>query len=236
MADDAGSAAPAAGGKGDAPAKKPGSSFVTILSFAAVFLILFNPGLRTKLGEWVGYVFDPAFGFDDRFPVLTILLAGTVMVLLTTLIRHFTTDWLEQARMQAYMRSFTKELSAARKENNTYKMKKLQDRQPQVLQMQQQMQAKQMKTMPLTMIIVVPLFAWLFLFIARLDYWWFSAPWNAHVDMFTTDGILFGSSVFPHYILLYMTLSIPLGALVQKAMKYASWKERWQRRHPEVHE
>lgn len=161
MAGDAGSAAPAAGGKSDAPAKKPGSSFVTILSFAAVFLILFNPGLRTKLGEWVGYVFDPAFGFDDRFPVLTILLAGTVMVLLTTLIRHFTTDWLEQARMQAYMRSFTKELSKARKENNTYKMKKLQDRQPQVLQMQQQMQAKQMKTMPLTMIVVVPLFAWL---------------------------------------------------------------------------
>ena len=47
---------------------------------------------------------------------------------------------------------------------------------------------------------------------------------------------MFSTTVFPHYILLYMTLSIPLGALVQKAMKFASWKERWQRRHPEVHE
>lgn len=212
-----------------AATKPKSSSFLTILSFAAVFLILFNQGLRDQIGRWVGLALDPMLGFNDKYPVLTILLAGTVMVLLTTLIRHFTTDWLEQARLQAYMRSFTKELSKARKENNTYKMKKLQDRQPEVLQMQQQMQAKQMKTMPLTMIVVVPLFAWLFLFLARLDYWWYSAPWNPRVDMWET-------TVFPHYILLYMTLSIPLGALVQKAMKYASWKERWAGRHPEVHE
>ena len=209
--------------------KKKSSSFLTILSFAAVFLILFNEGLRNQLGEWVGLVFDPLLGFGGRFPVLTILLAGTIMVLLTTLIRHFTTDWLEQARISAYMRSFNKELMAARKENNTYKMKKLQDRQPEVLKMQQEMSAKQMRTMPLTMVVVVPLFAWLFLFLESLDYWWYSAPWNPQVDMF-------GTTVFPHYILLYMALSIPLGALVQKAMKYASWKERWQRRHPEVHE
>ncbi len=211
------------------PKKPAGGSFLTILSFAAVFLILFNPGLRTQLGVWVGYALDPVLGFGGRWPVLTILLAGTLMVLLTTLIRHFTTDWLEMARNQAYMRSFTQELRKATKANNTYKVKKLQDKQPDVLAKQQQMQSKQMKTMPLTMIVVVPLFAWLFLFLERLDYWWYSAPWNPQVDMFQT-------TVFPHYILLYMTLSIPLGALVQKAMKYASWKERWQRRHPEVHE
>jgi uncharacterized membrane protein (DUF106 family) len=212
-----------------APTKPKSSSFLTILSFAAVFLILFNEGLRTQIGRWVGFVLDPTIGFGGRFPVITILLAGTLMVLFTTLVRHFTTDWLEQARMQAYMRHFSTELRKATKENNTYRIKKLQERQPEVLRQQQQMQAKQMKTMPLTMIIVVPLFAWLFLFLETLPYWWYSAPWNPTVDMFD-------STVFPHYILLYMALSIPLGALVQKAMKYASWKERWQKRHPEVHE
>jgi uncharacterized membrane protein (DUF106 family) len=220
----------------DAPASAPGpskpkagGSFLTILSIGVVFLILFTPGIRNSVGKYAGLVLDPVFGFGGRWPVLTILLAGTFMVLATTLIRHFTTDWLEQARIGAYMRSFNQELMKARKENNTYKTKKLQDRQPEVLRMQQEMSAKQMRTMPLTMIVVVPLFAWLFLFLERLDYWWYSAPWNPRVDMFA-------STVFPHYILLYMALSIPLGALVQKAMKYASWKERWQRRHPEVHE
>ena len=220
------------GPAGTTPAQPPkprSGSLMTFVTFGIVLFVMLNEELRSALGRWVGYALDPAIGFDGRYPVLTILIAGTLMVLGTTLVRHFTTDWLEQARFQAYMRSFTKELSNARKENNTYKMKKLQDRQPEVLQKQQEVQMKQMKTMPVTMIIVIPLFAWLFEFLVRLDYWWYSTPWNPRVDMFDT-------TVFPHYILLYMAVSIPLGALVQKAMKYASWKERWQRRHPEVHE
>ena len=143
---------------------------------------MLTPGIRTSVGQWVSVVLDPAFGFDGKWPVLTILLAGTFMVLATTLIRHFTTDWLEQARMNAYMRSFNKELLAARKENNTYKMKKLQDRQPEVMRMQQDLQGTQMRTMPLTLIVVVPLFAWLFLVLEHLDYWWYSAPWNPRVS------------------------------------------------------
>lgn len=220
----------------DAPATPAGppkpkvGSLWTFVTFGIVLFVMFNEELRNQLGDWVGLVLNPVIGFDGKYPVLTIMVAGTIMVLATTLIRHFTTDWLEQARFQSYMRSFTKELSAARKENNTYKMKKLQDRQPEVLAKQQEVQAKQMKTMPYTMLIVIPLFAWLITFLIDLDYWWYSAPWNSRVDMWRI------AFLFPNYILLYMTLSIPLGALVQKAMKYASWKERWQRRHPEVHE
>lgn len=212
------------------PKPKAGSLWTFVGLGLILFLILpQGQAFRVKLGNWVGVVLDPAIGFDGKYPVLTIVIAGTIMVLATTLIRHFTTDWLEQARVQAYMRSFQKELTDARKTNNTYKMKKLQDKQPEVLAKQQDLQAASMRTMPFTMVIVIPLFAWLFQFLASLDYWWYSAPWNPRVNMFET-------TVFPHYILLYMTLSIPLGALVQKAMKYASWKERWQRRHPEVHE
>ena len=212
----------------EVPKPKAGSLW-TFVAFGAILFVMFNEKLRTQLGQWVGVVMDPLIGFDGKYPVLTIVIAGTLMVLATTLLRHFTTDWLEQARAQAYMRSFTKEFSAARKANNTFKMKKLQDKQPEVMLKQQELQAKQMKTMPFTMIIVIPLFAWVFEFLTALDYWWYSSPWNPRVDMFET-------TLFPHWVLLYMTLSIPLGALVQKAMKYASWKERWQRRHPEVHE
>lgn len=220
------------------PAEKPKSGFslTTLIFIALVFVILFNPDLRDATGNAVGFVLMPIIGFGGEFPVLTIMIAGGVMVLLTTVLRHFTTDWLEMAKNQAAMKHFQKEFSAARKENNTYKVKVLTEKQPEVLQMQQKMSAKQMKSMPVTMIVVIPLFAWLFTFIDGLDYWFFSTPWNPTVDMFATNGILFGSSLFPHWILLYMTLSVPLGALVQKGMKYVSWKERWKEQHPEVHE
>lgn len=223
----AGAAAGGAADRRGAEAPRRRMSLLTALSFAFVFLVLFSPELRDQLGRGVGYAFDPVIGFGGDYPVLTILIAGTVMVLLTTLLRHFTTDWIEMAKAQAYMREFQKEFSKARKENNTYKLKKLQDKQPEVLLKQQEMSTKQLKNMPLTMIVVIPLFAWLLLFVSQLDHPYYAAPWNPSVDMF-------GTTLFPHWILLYMCLSIPLGALVQKTMKYLSWKERWQRRHEDA--
>lgn len=220
---------------GQARPKKRGN-FLTIMVFALTFLILFDNNLREATGRAVGFVFDPLIGFDHEFPVLTVMIAGTLMVLITTAIRHFTTDWLQMAKFQSYMRAFQKEFGQARKENNTYKVKKLTDQQPKMMEKQQKVSAQQMKTMPYTMIVVIPLFAWLLNFLTPLTYPFFSAPWNPTVEMFGNGGILFGTSVFPHWILLYMTVSIPLGALVQKSMKYLSWKERWQPKHPDVHE
>ncbi len=212
-----------------APARKPGS-FLNIVLFVAMFYIILQPKIRNAMGEGLDKVLGPVIGFDGRYPVLTIMIAGALMVLFTTAVRHFTTDWLDMAKNQAFMREFQKEFSKARKENNTYRIKKLTEKQPEVMQKQSEMSSKQLKTMPYTMIIVVPLFAWLFHFLtATVDYTFYSNPWNPNVDMFSTN-------VFPNWILLYMTLSIPVGALVQKSMKYLSWKERWQDRHPDVHE
>ncbi len=215
---------------GEKPAPKRGN-MLNILMFALVFVVLFNEGLRTSIGNAVGFVLNPFLHLVGvyNFPVLTIMIVGTIMVAITTVIRHFTTDWLETARTQAMMRHFQKEFGQARKDNNTYKLKKLQAVQPQIMQKQQEATMKQMKTMPLTMIVVIPLFTWLFTYVASLDYLAYTSPWNPTVE-------LLEATVFPHWILLYMTLSIPLGALVQKSMKYISWKERWQDRHPDVHE
>ncbi len=221
------------GGKGDPPKR---GNFGTLLMVFLVLMILFDPNLRALMGLAVGSVLEPVIGFNGNYPVLTVVIAGSLMVALTTLVRHFTTDWLNMARTQAYMRHFQKEFSTARKENNTFRLKALQDKQPEVMAKQQEMSTKQLKTMPLTMIIVIPLFAWLYEFVAALDYWFYSVPWNPTIDMFGRNGIIFGSSLFPHWILLYMVVSIPFGALLQKAMKFLSWKERWQDRHPEVHE
>ncbi len=221
-----------------APAAPPRQrmSMLTIISLAAVIVVMFNTELRNELGRYAGFAMEPMIGFGGRLPVLTILLAGAILVIVSTVVRHFTTDWLETARIQAGMRHFQKEMMKVRKENNTYKIKILSEYQPKMMQQSQKIQMAQFKTMPLMMIIAVPLFAWLGLWLYKLDYTWFSSPWNLNIDMFTTNGIVFGSSVFPHWVLLYICLSIPLGSLVAKAMKYLAWKERWQKRHPEVHE
>jgi len=213
-------------------------SLLTVVSMGAVLAVILVPGIRNALGEYAGYVMQPVLGFGGHLPVLTILLSGALLVIASTVIRHFTTDWLETAKIQAEMRHFQKEMMKAQKENNTYKLKILTEFKPQMMARSQKMQTAQFRTMPLTMIIAVPLFAWLGTWLYHIDYTWYTAPWNLTVDMFTTNGIVppWNTSVMPHWVLLYICLSIPLGLLVQKAMKYLAWKERWQKRHPEVHE
>lgn len=151
-------AAPASGA---ARKKSSWSTPLLFLSFGLVFLILFQPALRDATGRWVGYALDPAIGFGGRYPVLTIFFASVLLVIGTTTIRHFLVDWTLMARTQEVMRKFQKEFSDARKANNTYKIKRLTEAQPKVFEMQADLQKDQLKPMAFTMLLVIPLFAWL---------------------------------------------------------------------------
>lgn len=224
----------------DAPAPaappRPKMSLLTIAAMVAAFWIMMNAEVRATLGHYTGFLLDPLMGFGGKYPILTILLAGVFVMLITTLLRHFTTDWLEMAKAQAYARHFQREFMKAKKENNTYRIKVLTEKQPEVMAGSQKLQQQQMKQMPLTMLVSIPVFAWILEFLNRLQYSDFATLWNPSVDLFTANGILFGSSVFPHWVLLQIALTVPLGLLVQRAMKYFAWRERWGKRHPEVHE
>lgn len=218
------------------PPPRPRGAFLPLIIGFAMLWALGQPSIRDPIGHGTGVVVDPVIGFGGNYPVLTVLIAGGILVIASTIVRHFTTDWLETAKTQAAMRHFSTELRKARKENNTYKIKVLTDLQPDMMARSQKLQMAQFKTMPITALIAMPLFAWLAFWLPGRDYTWFAAPWNPSVDFFTSNGILFGSSLLPHWVLLYICLSIPLGSFVQKLMKFLAWKERWQKRHPEVHE
>ena len=153
----------------DAAPPKPqasGSTLWMFLLLAGALLIMFDERLRNALSTGVGYVFMPLFGFGGEYPVWTIFIVGLVMVVASTLVRHFFVDWTAMARAQETMKQYQKELKAAREANNTYKMKRLTDAQPEILKMQAELSGGQMKPMIITMIVVIPLFAWVAGFVA----------------------------------------------------------------------
>lgn len=218
---------------------KPKSNFGMLLILFGVLFVMIDPKLRTLAGTAMGFVLNPIITFDGRYPVLTIIMAGTIMITLSTLVRHFFIDWIKMARIQNTMRAFQKEFNVARRERDTKRINELQKTQKDLMGLQAEMSGSQMKPMAYTMLVVIPMFAWLWEFVASLDYSAFSTPWNLRVDMFTTNGVLFGSSVLPHWILLYSVLSIPFGQLLQKALKVWSWRNRVDHilsDHPDVHE
>jgi uncharacterized membrane protein (DUF106 family) len=217
--------------------KKKSSPFTTAILFATfglVLLIMLDNNLRLATGTYVGYLFDPLIGFNHEQPVLTIFLASVVLVIATTVIRHFLVDWVNMARVQEAMRSFQKEFAEARKSNNTYKLKKLTDAQPELMQLQASMTTDQMKPMAFTMLLVIPIFAWLSHFVVTLSPDattcgpYIAVPWELQWDLgaHTRDQCAEGyakllgwRTPFPHWIALYSLFGIPFGQIAQKILK-----------------
>lgn len=200
-------------------AQKQQSSLLFFVVLMFSMLILFNQNLRTSMGNAVGMVFFPLLGFGYRFPVLTIFLAGSVVIIISALVRHFTTDWIEMAKNQEILSKFQKEYKEARLSNNKYMIKKLEKMQPKLMQKQGEMSSKQMKIMPITLIIFIPIFTWIWDFLTGTTHYYFDVPWAIHVNCL--DKYL----IFPNWILLYMLLSIPLTQVIQYLLKVLSWSE-----------
>ncbi len=202
-----------------AEAKKDGKSSgmnpLMILLFGAVIFIMFSEGARTATGDIVGVVLNPIIGFGGSSPAITILAASIITGVSTGVIRHVMVDWIDMARIQKTMKAFQSELKEARKNENNYKVKKLTELQPELMKMQAGMSGQQFKPMGVTMVIVIPMFAWLWNFIESLNVAVINAPWGA-TDLLESDP-LFGW--LPKWILIYSLFSIPIGQLVQKGLK-----------------
>ncbi|HEC88574.1 MAG TPA: DUF106 domain-containing protein [Thermoplasmata archaeon] len=176
-------------------------------------LIIFDPRIREALGSAVGVVFFPIFGFDYKYPVLTIFIAGSIVIIISAVIRHVAIDWIETAKMQFIVSNFQKKYREAMKSQNKYMIKKMQKMQAEIMKMQGEVSSKQMKLMPITLLIFVPIFTWLWEFFMKTPHYYFDTPWSIHVNFFDNPIL------FPNWILLYMLLSIPLTQVIQYVLR-----------------
>lgn len=206
----------------DAPAQDPKamtSRMLLIFVFIMAIFVMFDENLRTALGEIVGLGLEPLWGFDGSFPVVSLFITGAFMTTLSIVVRHFFTDYVKQARSQKIMSAFNKEMQAARKENNTYKLKKMLELQPKMMQESMKQTTTQMKLMPVTMLIIIPIFAWLAVFVGNLESAAMTVPWSNHADL---NSIY----VLPAWVLLYSLISVPFGQLLSRGLRYYSFKKR----------
>jgi uncharacterized membrane protein (DUF106 family) len=190
-----------------------------IFVFIMAIFVMFDNNLRTTLGKFVGYGLEPLWGFDGSFPVVSLFITGAFMTSLSIVVRHFFTDYVKQTKSQKIMSAFNKEMQAARKENNTYKLKKILELQPKMMEESMKQTTTQMKLMPVTMLIIIPIFAWLAVFVGNLESAAIVVPWSNFVD-------LNGTYVLPAWVLLYSLISIPFGQLLSRGLRYYSFKKR----------
>ncbi|MDD1768019.1 MAG: EMC3/TMCO1 family protein [Methanomassiliicoccales archaeon] len=203
----------------DAPKASNMPRIMTIFMFVIAVLILFEPNLRNGLGAIVGYGLEPLIGFGGQYPIITLFATGMIMTGLTIVIRHFFVDYVEQVRNQKIVSAFNKELRQARLENNTFKTKKLTEQQDKILKKSMDVTSSQLKLMPITLIIVIPIFAWLSVFMSKIVSSAFSVPWAFNADL---NAVI----VLPAWILLYSLISVPFGQFLMRTLRYFSFKKR----------
>ena len=173
----------------------------------------------------VGGALNVVFQFIALYesPVLTLIIAGIIMTSMSMIVRSFMTDTVKQQRSQSEMKAFQAELRKARIENNLYKIKKLSDQQQAMMAKSMEGTGAMMKTMPITMLIVIPIFAWVRYFIDHLVTEGYNTviniPWGL-VDL--NSSILF----LPSWILIYTLISIPFGQLVSRLIRTYLFKKR----------
>jgi uncharacterized membrane protein (DUF106 family) len=210
------------------PRPTPRQSFqrfiMIFLGILAIYVLVF-PDVGRTFGLIAGAILEPVIGFGGRYPVITILLAGLVTTTASSLLRHIFTPWMRMAKMNATLASIRKEQMEAFRKQKTSRVQKLRAKQSEIMVEYQDVQFVPLKLMAYTMFFFVVIFTWLRLFVdetlAVQGNLYFAVPWsfNAH---------LLATYVFPSWILLYSLLAIPFGQVVQRVLKYISFRAKLQ--------
>ncbi len=202
----------------------PPMSNKTMIGMLLVLVIMMVVMMfRSQIGEALDFVFS-YIAFDGEYPVLTLVIAGLVMITVSTIVRSLMTDPVKMARNQQIQNDFNKEFRQARIENNLFKMKKLQEMQPQIMAMSMEQSTVQMKSMPVTMVFLMPVYAWVWYFLREGGAYFATAPlvdlpWATGFDLNT---YLLG--FFPAWIIIYTLVSMPIGQIESRLMRYAFLK------------
>ena len=191
------------------------------LMMIVILVLYFIDGDDHIIGNVLNY--GLAFlDFGGKYPVLTLICAGVIMSLFTTLLRAFTTDQFEQAKSQHVMSEFNAERRKAMMSNNTYAMKKLEELQPYMMAKNMEISQKSMKTMPYTMIVIVPLFLWVRYFV----YVTLSTEAMRTIAFPWADVCLTDTFIFPIWVFVYMLVSVPLGQVINKLIRWRLFKKK----------
>ena len=199
-----------------------GSQLLMLMMLMFLMIFIFgNQSIANLIAVTLNSVFYPLIGFDGDYPILTIALAGIMVVFLSSFFQNLFTDWKKMGETQETSKAFQKELAAARKSGNTNRVNKLMKMQPKIMKMQTETQSNSMKPMMFLFVFIVPIFMWLRFFLGNLPYYYFTLPWADGISLFDKPILM------QAWLWIYMIFSFVLGQIIRLGMKYITWSDWW---------
>ncbi len=195
------------------------TSLYFVFIIVSMTIILF-PDLRNALAIGIGYIFDPIFGFNGEYPILTILTTGILLTIVNTYTRHYFMDWFQMARIQEKTKYLSQKIREAYRQRDMGKIEKYRKIQAKVMQDQMKVSGDQMKPMMITFIFIIAIWTWLYDFLLKASVKYFNLPWASNVD------ITGGFSMFPYWIILYSFLTYSLGYFISYIFRLYEFRKR----------
>lgn len=202
--------------------KAQGSQLLMLMVLMFLMIFVFgNQDIANWLAVSINTVFYPLIGFGGGLPLLTLFLAGVIVVFLSSFFNSLFTDWKKMGEAQELSRSFQKEIAQARKEGNTNRVNKLMKMQPQIMKKQTDASSGMMKPMIFLFIFIVPIFMWLRYFLGGLDHYFFTLPWGNGASLFYKPFLM------QAWLWLYLILSMVVGQVIRQGLKWITWTDWW---------
>ena len=213
-----------ANGNNPPPPTPPGGSMMMMLMVMILMtLLIMNQGIRSTMGGFADPLLSPILP-EESFFIITVLILGTMSMLMNTVLRSFFLDPIEQAHIGHRQGQVRRMMNDARISRDPILQEKATLLQQQMMPEQLKVQMGAMKPMMFTMVIIIAVFSWLTTTVEsfRVDY--VSLPWASEWNLLT-DKFLF----FPAWICAYICMSAPFGRVVDRHIKLIRY-----RTHPVV--
>jgi len=200
--------------------KAQGSNLL-MLMILLMLMFFIMPTLAPIIANYLHFILWPLIGFNGQYPVLTLFFAGIIVVLFSSLLTNFFTNWKKMGESQEISRAFQKELSKARREGNTNRVNKLMKMQPEIMRKQTEASGGMMKPMIFLIILIWPIFIWLRAFLTGVPHYYLTVPWANQVSLFSKPFLM------QAWLWLYLVFSIAIGQVLRQGLKYLSWTDWW---------
>jgi uncharacterized membrane protein (DUF106 family) len=189
-----------------------------LLMMLLMMVLVINPSIRTTLGNMADPILAPALP-EERFVILTLLILGSSSMVVNTVLRNIFMDPIAQAHIAHRQSQVRQIMNEARLSRDSALQDKAMTLQQQMMPEQLEVQMGAMKPMMFTMVFIIAIFAWLTTAVEsfRVDY--ISLPWAPEWNL-ENGRFLF----FPAWICAYISLSAPLGRVVDRHIKLIRYR------------
>jgi len=197
------------------------TTFVAMFVMMIMLLIMIDPRLRLPVGRGMAAVLFPSIGFDALYPIYTILAASIIMVLFSTPIRHYLTDWSGMGKHTLWSKYAADLRKKAMVSGNPQMTRKANEMNMELMKLSSDRMGATFKSMIFTMIFAMLVFMWLSVFMYYdTSIETVSTPWDPSWDLKAPGPFL---HIMPQWVILYSLLSLPLGQVLQGVFKLVSF-------------